>query len=214
MDLAERSPEYIEQLAKHHTGGLLKVAPEHVDPDVLQRMRKPPIQSFFNFEKTFHRAATSVGKDRRLIPYFMAGHPGCDLTAMIRLATFLKRTGYRPDKVQDFIPLPMDAATCMYYAEIDPSTDEPVYVAKGAHERRLQRALLQFWKPENYADVREALETAGREDLIGDAPKCLISTRAPKAVLEKKRSRAPTDDQSSGGYRPHRKTAPRKPRRR
>ena len=206
MDLARRDPAFIEQLARHHTGGLLKVAPEHVDPEVLRRMNKPRIEEFLAFEKQFRQAAAAAGKEIYLVPYFMAGHPACDLQAMVRLATFLKQTGYRPDKVQDFIPLPMDPATCMYYTEMDPTTGEPIYVPKGGRERRLQRALLQFWKPENYADVREALEKAGREDLIGSGPDCLISAHPPKETAGKKRvSRQP--DRAGGGYRPHRKAA-------
>ena len=100
---------------------------------------------------------------------------------MIGLAQFLKRTGYRPDKVQDFIPGPMDIATCMYYTGLDPMTGKEVYVARGAHQRRLQRALMQYWKPENYAAVREALEEAGRQELIGDGPECLIAARPPQS---------------------------------
>jgi len=144
------------------------------------------------------------------VPYFMAGHPGCDLAAMIGLATFLKRTGYRPDKVQDFIPLPMDPATCMYYTGIDPTTQEPVHVPRGARERRLQRALLQFWKPENYADVREALESAGRQELIGNGPDCLIASRGPSRAVEKKSRRPGGRDSASAGYRPHRRTSQRR----
>ncbi len=178
MDLARLSPEYVRQLAEHHTGGRLKVAPEHVDPRVLRRMRKPPIEEFLAFGEEFRRAAAAAGKDLYLVPYFMAGHPGCDLAAMIELALFLKRTGYRPQQVQDFIPLPMDPATCTYYTGIDPATGEAVYVPRGGHERRLQRAMLQFWKPENYVHVREALELAGRQDLIGSGPDCLIAVRA------------------------------------
>jgi uncharacterized radical SAM protein YgiQ len=209
MDLARRDEEYIRELAEHHTGGLLKVAPEHVDPHVLEKMKKPPVEEFLAFERAFRRAAADVGKEVFLVPYFMAGHPGCDLDAMIGLALFLKRTGYRPDKVQDFIPLPMDPATCMYYTELDPANGEPVYVAKGDRQRRLQRALLQFWKPENYADVRESLEQAGRSDLIGDGPDCLISARPPRT--QKKPGAPRNAGRSSGGYRPHRKSTKRRP---
>ena len=182
MDLAARDPAYIRTLAEHHTGGLLEVAPEHVDPRVLGQMHKPGIEAFTAFEQVFQQAATAAGKEIHLMPYFMAGHPGCDLAAMIHLAVFLKRSGYRPDKVQDFIPLPMDPAACMYYTETDPDSGQPVYVPRGAHQRRLQRAVLQFWKPENDADVREALQLAGRLDLVGDGPDCLVPTRPPQEV--------------------------------
>jgi uncharacterized radical SAM protein YgiQ len=225
MDLARRDPVYVRELAEHHTGGLLKVAPEHVDPEVLARMKKPAVEEFTAFEREFLRAASATGKELHLMPYFMAGHPGCDLAAMIRLAVFLKRTGYRPDKVQDFIPLPMDPATCMYYTETDPANGEPVYVAKGSRERRLQRALLQFWKPENYADVCEALSLSGREDLIGVGPDCLISIRPPRQasrgreppdrVARPSRKAAPPARPADRpvGYRPHRKTASRRHKR-
>jgi uncharacterized radical SAM protein YgiQ len=180
MDLALRSPAYIEELARHHTGGLLKVAPEHADPETLRWMQKPPIDSFECFQQMFCQAAAAAGKRLHLVPYFMAGHPGCDLPAMIDLALYLKRRGDRPDQVQDFIPLPMDVAACMYYTGIDPASGREVYVPKGARMRRWQRALLQYFKPENYAAVREALREAGREDLIGPGPECLIPARPPR----------------------------------
>ena len=132
MDLARRSPKYIDEIAKHHTGGLLKVAPEHTEPDVLELMKKPPIEDFEAFAKEFHRASAASGKEQYLVPYFIAGHPGSDLNAMIRLALYLKQHGLKPDKVQDFIPGPMDIATCMYYTGLDPMTGKPVYVPKGA----------------------------------------------------------------------------------
>jgi uncharacterized radical SAM protein YgiQ len=227
MDLAARDPAYIRTLAEHHTGGLLKVAPEHVDPRVLGQMHKPGIEAFTAFEQVFQQAAAATGKQIHLMPYFMAGHPGCDLGAMIRLAVFLKRSGYRPDKVQDFIPLPMDPAACMYYTETDPDSGQPVYVPRGAHQRRLQRALLQFWKPENDADLREALSLAGRLDLVGDGPDCLVAARPPRgsgggrgttrsAVARRRPSGPPAQPgpvPPAAGYRPDRKTAPRRHRR-
>ena len=142
MDLALRSPAFIREVARHHTGGLLKVAPEHTDPEVLRRMNKPPVEDFEAFSEHFDREAAAAGKQEFLVPYFIAGHPGCDLPAMIDLALYLKRHAIRPDKVQDFIPGPMDVATCMYYTGLDPINGESVYVARGARERRLQRALL------------------------------------------------------------------------
>ncbi len=211
MDLARRSTAYISHLARHHTGGLLKVAPEHCAEEVLRRMCKSPIDDFEAFGRKFRQASSAAGKEQYLVPYFMAGHPGCDLDAMIELALYLKRTGYRPDKVQDFIPGPMDLATCMYHTGIDPLSGEPVYVPRGARERRLQRALLQYWKPENHNDVRLALEQAGRLDLIGAGPECLIPTHRPKEVGKDKRGRQrrskPSGKPTTTGYRPHRKTA-------
>src|SRR5439155_23918519 len=124
-----------------------------------------------------------AGKTQYTVPYFIASHPGSDLNAMIDLALFLKRNGYRPDQVQDFIPAPFDIATCMYYTGIDPFTGEEVYTAKHLRDRKLQRALLQFFKPENYFEVREALLKAGRADLIGAGCDALIPAQPPKAAL-------------------------------
>jgi len=208
MDLARRSPKYIDEIAKHHTGGLLKVAPEHTEPEVLELMRKPPIEDFEAFAKEFRRASAASGKEQYLTPYFIAGHPGSDLKAMIRLALYLKRHGLKPDKVQDFIPGPMDVATCMYHTGLDPMTGKPVYVPRGARERRLQKALLQFFKPENYDDVQAALVEAGRTDLIGDGPDCLIPSRRPKTPKEaRKKPAGRTSKKTVAGYRPHRTTA-------
>ncbi len=211
-DLAQRSTAYLSHLVRHHVGGHLKVAPEHTDPEVLRLMKKPPIEDFDRFARRFHRISACAGKQQYLVPYFIAGHPGCDLAAMIDLAVYLKRTGYRPEQVQDFIPGPFDIATCMYHTGIDPMTGREVYVPKGARERRLQRALLQFWKPESYFDVREALEKAGRTDLIGSGPDCLVPAKPPKGA-DKRRARrrqgrgSQKPPASAGGYRPHRKTA-------
>ncbi|HUT09513.1 MAG TPA: YgiQ family radical SAM protein [Thermoguttaceae bacterium] len=211
MDLANRSTAYISHLARHHVGGLLKVAPEHCEAEVLRRMKKPPIEQFEQFAEKFRRESASADKEQYLVPYFLAGHPGCDLPAMISLALYLKRHGYRPEKVQDFIPAPMDVATCMYHTGIDPISGEPVHVPKGARERRLQRALLQYWKPENYDDVHRALAQANRLDLIGEGPDCLIPARRGSGVFESKRSRQCAQrskgKKAAPGYRPHRKTA-------
>lgn len=215
MDLAQLSPAYMNHLVRYHVGGHLKVAPEHCDPDVLRLMKKPSIEDFERFAKKFHELSRAAGKEQYLVPYFISGHPGCDLKAMIRLAEFLKRTGYRPQQVQDFMPTPFDIATCMYYTGIDPMTGEKVYVPRGERERRLQRALLQFWKPENYFLVREALQLAGRTDLIGSGPQCLIPSRPPKEALVARRksqhertgAEHPTGMKATvAGYRPHRKT--------
>lgn len=215
-DLAQRSPAYIAQLVRHRVGGHLKVAPEHCDPDVLRLMKKPSIEDFEQFAKQFHQLAREAGKELYLVPYFISGHPGCDLKAMIRLAQFLKRTGYRPQQVQDFMPTPFNIATCMYYTGIDPLTGKTVYVPRGERERLLQRALLQFWKPENYFDVKEALRLAGRSDLIGDGPDCLIPSRPPKEAVLTRRQESQPDSGKIGtgsrrrlpnaGYRPHRAT--------
>jgi uncharacterized radical SAM protein YgiQ len=202
MDLARRDQEYLEELAAHHVGGHLKVAPEHTDPTVLELMKKPSADDYVEFDKAFTAASRRVGKKQFTVPYFIASHPGSGVEEMIELAIFLKRNSYKPDQVQDFIPSPFDIAACMYYTGLDPMTKEPVKVTKGLKDRRMQRALLQFFKPENYFEVRRALEQAGRHDLIGSGCDCLIPERAPKEALDKKRSEATRafTEQTSGDH--------------
>ncbi|HRX86450.1 MAG TPA: YgiQ family radical SAM protein, partial [Phycisphaerae bacterium] len=183
MDLARQSPEYLEELARHHVGGHLKVAPEHTDPETLKLMKKPDIDDFDRFAEAFTKASRKAGKEQYLVPYFIASHPGSTIEAMIHLATYLKRNGYKPDQVQDFIPAPMDIATCMYYTGIDPMSGSKVPVAQHLRDRKFQRALMQFFKPENYFLVRQALLKAGRRDLIGDGCDALIPAHPPKAAL-------------------------------
>jgi uncharacterized radical SAM protein YgiQ len=191
MDIAQLSPEYLTELAAHHVGGHLKVAPEHTDPHVLDLMKKPRNVNFEGFANDFKKASKSAGKPKQyIVPYYIASHPGSDIHAMIDLAIFLKRNGYRPDQVQDFIPAPFDIATCMYYTGIDPFTKQEVYIARGLRDRKTQRALMQFFKPENYFEVRKALIDAGRSDLIGGGCDCLIPAQPPKQALEKRRREA------------------------
>lgn len=190
MDLARRSPEYMRDLVHHHVGGLLKVAPEHTDPYVLDQMRKPSTDDFELFTEEFNKESAAAGKKQYIVPYFISSHPGSDLDAMINLAVFLKMNGYRPDQVQDFIPAPFDVATAMYYTEIDPFTKKPVYIAKALKDRKLQRALLQFFKPENYFEVREALLQAGRKDLIGNDCDSLIGPTPPPEAIKRRRADA------------------------
>jgi uncharacterized radical SAM protein YgiQ len=190
MDLARRDPVYMRELTEHHVGGHLKVAPEHTDPGVLDHMKKPSNDDFEKFADKFRQHSKAAGKKQYLIPYYIASHPGSDLNAMIDLALFLKRNHYRPDQVQDFIPSPFDIAACMYHTGYDPFTMKPVYIAKHLRDRRLQRALLQFFKPENYFEVRQALEQAGRQDLIGSGCDCLIPDRPPKEALSRRRRQA------------------------
>ena len=175
--------DVLRELVRHHVGGRLKVAPEHTDPHVLDKMRKPSQDDFEKFTDTFNAESLKAGKKQYLVPYFIASHPGSDLNAMIDLAVFLKRNGYRPDQVQDFIPAPFDVATAMYYTGIDPFSKQPVHVARDLRDRKLQRALMQFFKPENYFAVREALGQAGRQDLIGQRLRLPHSIRAaPRGV--------------------------------
>jgi uncharacterized radical SAM protein YgiQ len=190
MDLAQLSPEYVRELAEHHTGGRLKVAPEHTSTKVLELMKKPDIDNFGGFAQQFKEASADAGKPKQqIVPYFIASHPGSGLAEMIDLALYLKRNGYRPDQVQDFIPAPFDIATCLYYTGIDPFTKKEVHVAKGINDRKMQRALMQFFKPGNYFAVREALIQAGRADLIGGC-EGLIPANPPKEAIEARRRQA------------------------
>jgi uncharacterized radical SAM protein YgiQ len=190
MDLARNEPEYLSELVSHHVGGHLKVAPEHVSDRVLAAMKKPAQATFEEFADRFREASRRAGKDQFLVPYFIASHPGSGLDEMIELALFLKRKGYRPRQVQDFIPAPMDIATCIYHTGIDPETMKPLFVAKKSGDRALQRALLQFFLPENYYDVRKALGLAGRMDLVGSGPDCLIPEHPSREAREAKSARA------------------------
>jgi uncharacterized radical SAM protein YgiQ len=188
-DLAERSPEFIAELARHHTGGQLSVAPEHNKKEVLDKMKKPGIQSYERFVEQFTCASEEAGKNQFLVPYFISGHPGSTLRDMVDLAVYLKKSNMRPRQVQDFIPTPMSMATCMYHAGVDPFTRKPVYTAKEMHEKRLQKALLLYWDPAHHEETREALLKAGRGDLIGTKPHCLVppgmGKGAPPRYLQK-----------------------------
>jgi uncharacterized radical SAM protein YgiQ len=211
MDLAQRSRTYLDELARHHVGGHLKVAPEHASDRVLERMKKPSIGDFVEFGRKFGEASKRAGKEQYLVPYFIASHPGSEIEDMIELALFLKRNGYKPRQAQDFIPAPLDVATCMYWTGLDPMTMKPVPVVKSLRDRKLQRALMQFWKPENWFAVRDALLQAGRKDLIGEGCDALIPSKPPKEAIEARRKAAndtgmiheiPTP--RPAGYRPHR----------
>jgi uncharacterized radical SAM protein YgiQ len=173
-DLAERSPEFVRELARHHTGGQLSVAPEHSSPQVLEKMKKPPIAAYERFADTFCRASESAGKEQYLVPYFITGHPGSTITDTIDLALWLKKRGMRPRQVQDFIPTPMAMATTMFYTGVDPLTMKPVHAARDLREKRMMKALLFWWDPQHWPLAREALHAAGRRDLIGRRPECLV----------------------------------------
>ncbi|MBK8169911.1 MAG: YgiQ family radical SAM protein [Sandaracinaceae bacterium] len=182
-DLAELSPEFVRDLAKHHTGGQLSVAPEHVNEDVLNKMKKPGVESYDRFAEMFSCASRDAGKEQHLVPYYISGHPGSTLGTMIELAIYLKKQGVRPRQVQDFIPTPMSMATSMYYTGLDPFTREPVYTAVDLRDKKLQKALLLYWDPEQHDLVREALVRANRRDLIGTAPHCLVPPAHGKGSL-------------------------------
>jgi uncharacterized radical SAM protein YgiQ len=190
MDLARLDEGYVEDMARHHTGGQLKVAPEHTSEKVLSLMKKPATSTFDEFAEKFLAASARAGKEQYLVPYFIASHPGSGVHEMIELAVFLKQRGYRPRQVQDFIPAPMDIATCMYWTGLDPMTMQPVETVKKLKDREVQRALMQYFKPENWFVVRKALLEAGRKDLIGDGPLALIPANPPKQALRARREEA------------------------
>ncbi len=193
MDLARRDARYVAELATHHVGGHLKVAPEHVSEDVLRLMKKPGIEEFQAFADIFASASRRASKEQYLVPYFIASHPGSGLAEMIELAVFLKRQGLRPEQVQDFIPAPLDVATCMYHTGLDPMTMKPVTVARNIRDRRAQRALMQFFLPENWFAVRDALVAAGRRDLIGEGCDALIPAAPPPEARRARMARAARD---------------------
>lgn len=170
--MMDKDKTFFTELCKHHISGQLKVAPEHVNDNVLRLMRKSTHKVYEDFSKEYERINKELGKKQFLVPYYIAGHPGADLSAAVDVALYLKKTGFVPDQVQDFYPTPGSLATCMYWTELNPrkknadGTFEKVYVAKGGHERRLQRALLQFNKRENMNLVKEALKLCGRENVF------------------------------------------------
>ena len=161
-----KADKFIDELVKHHVSGTLKVAPEHISNRVLYYMRKPGKDVFLNFVDKYTEANERLGLRQYLIPYLISSHPGSTLEDAVELALFLKDYGFVPDQVQDFYPTPGTMATCMYYTGIDPMTMKPVYVAKDMEEKKMQRALIHYNKPENRGTVIKALKKAGREDLI------------------------------------------------
>lgn len=172
--LADKKTDFIDELCRFHVSGQLKIAPEHISKNVLKYMRKPPREVTEKFFALFAETNRRIGKKQFLVPYFMSSHPGSTLRDAAELAEFIRDTGIRPEQVQDFTPTPGSLSTCIYYTELDPFTLKPVYVPKTFEERKMQRALLQYWMPENRETVRRALLRAGRSDLIGFGEKCLI----------------------------------------
>ena len=157
---------FIEELCKNHVSGTLKVAPEHIAPNVLKCMHKSSKEVFLKFSEKYKKTNEKIGKKQYLIPYLISSHPGSTMKEAVELALFLREYGFVPDQVQDFYPTPGTLATCMYYTEMDPLTKEPVYVAKTLEEKKMQRALIHFHKPENRKTAEKALIAAGRQDLV------------------------------------------------
>lgn len=181
---------FLRELVEHHVSGQLKVAPEHCSAQVLARMGKPPIRQFEKFSDDFAAATKKLGKKQYLVPYLMSSHPGSTLKDAVSLALFLKKRNMRPEQVQDFYPTPGTASTCMFHTGLDPRTMEPVYVPKSAREKAMQRALLQYFMPKNRDLVLEALTEAGRRDLIGFGPECLVPPKGGVSWKEKTKKRS------------------------
>lgn len=184
----DKDHRFLRELCEYHVSGQLKIAPEHISNTVLQKLGKPPVEVYQKFVRAYERMNQKLGKKQYLVPYLMSSHPGSTLKEAVELAEFLRDMGYVPKQVQDFYPTPSTISTCMYYTGLDPRTMEPVYVADNPHEKAMQRALIQYRNPKNYDLVKEALIKAGREDLIGDGKKCLISARNDTKYRDQKRS--------------------------
>lgn len=172
--LADPDKTFLRELVKYHVSGQLRVAPEHVSDQVLHYMGKPSHQVYLRFLEEFDKADKQAQKDQYAIPYFMSSHPGCTMKEAVKLAEYVRDLGYTPEQVQDFYPTPSTLSTCMYYTGIHPITKEKVYVPKNPHEKAIQRALMQYKNPANRELVLEGLKMAGRMDLVGFGPKCLI----------------------------------------
>ena len=179
--MADASDEFLRELLQHHVSGQLRLAPEHVSDAVLSVMGKPSRSVYDAFCRRFDALNREYGLEQYVVPYLISSHPGSTMKEAVELACAVRDMGYMPEQVQDFYPTPSTMSTCMYYTGVDPRTMKPIYVAHDPHEKAMQRALIQYRKPENYKLVREALEKAGRQDLIGFDKKCLIKPYPPKA---------------------------------
>jgi uncharacterized radical SAM protein YgiQ len=183
-DLAVESPEYVRELAAHHTGGYLKIAPEAIGEGPLSKMMKPGVGAYYRFKELFDKYSKEAGKEQYLIPYFIAAHPGTRDQDMLELALWLKKNGFRADQVQAFLPSPMATATAMYHSGKNPlkritRASEEVVIPKGIKVRRLHKAFLRYHDPENWPVLREALKRMGRADLIGNGKHHLIPAYQP-----------------------------------
>ena len=180
----DKNDEFFRELCEHHISGQLKVAPEHISSNVLEKMGKPNRDIYEKFVRKYNKINDELGMNQFLVPYLMSSHPGSRLEDAVELAEYLRDLGYMPEQVQDFYPTPSTLSTCMYYTGLDPRTMEQVYVPTTPHEKAMQRALIQYRKPQNYDLVLEALRKTGRMDLIGFDKKCLIRPRRGKQITK------------------------------
>ena len=190
--LEDKDDTFFKELVKYHVSGQLKVAPEHCSNAVLTAMGKPGIATYKKFQKRFYELTKSAGKKQYLVPYLMSSHPGSTIKDAIELAVFLKEEGLHPEQVQDFYPTPGTISTCMFYTGLDPYTLKPIYVPRTSAEKAAQRALLQYFRPENRQIVLRALKEAGRQDLIGTGPKCLVAPDVSQRGQRKPKQRRGT----------------------
>jgi uncharacterized radical SAM protein YgiQ len=201
-DLAVESPEYVKELAQHHVGGYLKIAPEAIGEGPLSKMMKPGVGTYYKFKELFDKYSREAGKEQYLIPYFIAAHPGTTDQDMLELALWLKQNGFRADQVQAFLPSPMATATAMYHSGKNPlrkvtRTSEDVIIPKGLRVRRLHKAFLRYHDPENWPVLREALRRMGRADLIGSGKRQLVPSFQPAGTgLKPEGARKPAKYQS------------------
>ncbi|MBQ9009653.1 MAG: DUF3362 domain-containing protein, partial [Clostridia bacterium] len=182
--MADSSDAFLRELCEYHVSGQLKVAPEHVSPRVLAIMGKPGRDIYDAFCARYAETNRQLGRKQYLVPYLISSHPGSDLSCAIELAEYLRDINHQPEQVQDFYPTPGTLSTCMFHTGLDPRTMKPVYIPRDPHEKAMQRALLQFRRPENYALVREALRKAHREDLIGTGRNCLVPMEGQRSAHE------------------------------
>lgn len=184
--MADKDDRFLKELCRYYISGQLRVAPEHISDNVLKLMGKPENSVYEAFINKYRKVNNLTGKEQYLVPYLMSSHPGSTMKDAIALAEYIRDIGYMPEQVQDFYPTPSTISTCMYYTGVDPRNMEKVYVPRNPHEKAMQRALIQYRKPENYDLVKEALIKGHREDLIGFSEKCLIRPRKPAPDTDKK----------------------------
>ena len=196
--MADASDKFLVELLQHHVSGQLRLAPEHVSDAVLSVMGKPRREVYDAFVERFERLSAEYGLKQYVVPYLISSHPGSTMREAVELAEAVRDMGYMPEQVQDFYPTPSTMSTCMFYTGVDPRTMEPVYIPRDPHEKAMQRALIQYRKPENYKLVKEALRKAGREDLIGYGAKCLIRPVPPKPGTGGGKTRGKTGGNKSG----------------
>ena len=203
--VADKSPVFLQELVKYHVSGQLRVAPEHVSDQVLHYMGKPSHQVYQQFLDQYEKANASTGKKQYAVPYFMSSHPGCTMKETVKLAEYVRDLGFTPEQVQDFYPTPSTLSTCMYYTGYHPLTGEKVYVPRDPHEKAIQRALMQYKNPANRSLVLEGLKIAGRMDLVGFGPKCLLRPERDRRK-ESGRNISGSDQRKAQGRKPARKT--------